>query len=67
MNWDVAKAGMDYADIPSNEAYTPGYLEMYDRVNTFNTLLQNEKGLDMDAEIAKLQADLQTIYDKAGQ
>ena len=36
VNWDVAKAGMDYADIPSNEAYTPGYLEMYDRVNTFN-------------------------------
>jgi multiple sugar transport system substrate-binding protein len=67
VNWDVAKAGMDYADIPSNEAYTPGYLEMYDRVNIFNTLLQNEKGLDLDAEIAKLQADLQTIYDKAGE
>jgi hypothetical protein len=38
---------------------------MYDRVNTFNTLLQSEGGLDIDAEIAKLQSDLQTIYDKA--
>lgn len=65
VNWDVAKAGMDYPDIPSNEAYTPGYLEMQDRVNTFNTLLQSEGGLDIDAEIAKLQSDLQTIYDKA--
>lgn len=65
VNWDVAKAGMNYADIPSNEAYTPGYLEMYDRVNTFNTLLQSEGNLDIDAEIAKLQSDLQTIYDKA--
>jgi multiple sugar transport system substrate-binding protein len=65
VNWDVAKAGMDYADIPSNEAYTPGYLEMYDRVNTFNTKLQSEDGLDVAAETAQLQADLQTIYDKA--
>ena len=65
MNWDVIKAGTDLADIPSNEAWTPGYSEMYDRVNTFNTLLQSEDNLDVDAEIQKLQTDLQTIYDKA--
>ena len=65
VNWDVIKAGTDLADIPSNEAWTPGYSEMYDRVNTFNTLLQSEGNLDVDAEIQKLQTDLQTIYDKA--
>jgi multiple sugar transport system substrate-binding protein len=65
VNWDAIKAGTDLADIPSNEAWTPGYSEMYDRINTFNTLLQSEDNLDVDAEIQKLQTDLQTIYDKA--
>jgi multiple sugar transport system substrate-binding protein len=65
VNWEAIRAGTELADIPSNEAWTPGYSEMYDRVNTFNTLLQSEGTLDVDAEIAKLQADLQTIYDKA--
>jgi multiple sugar transport system substrate-binding protein len=65
VNWEAIRAGTELADIPSNEAWTPGYSEMYDRVNTFNTLLQSEATLDVDAEIAKLQTDLQTIYDKA--
>lgn len=65
VNWDVMKAGTELADIPSNEAWTPGYSEMYDRVNTFNTLLQSEANLNVDDAIAQLKADLQTIYDKA--
>jgi multiple sugar transport system substrate-binding protein len=65
VNWDVMKAGTDLADIPSNEAWTPGYAEMYDRVNTFNTLMQSEANLDMDAAIEQLKTDLQVIFDKA--
>lgn len=65
VNWDVMKAGTDLADIPSNEAWTPGYAEMYDRVNTFNTLMQSEAELDMDAAIEQLKTDLQGIFDKA--
>ena len=65
VNWDVMKAGIDLADIPSFEAWTPGYNEMYDRVNLFNTLLQSEADLDVDAAIEQLKTDLQGIYDKA--
>jgi hypothetical protein len=65
VNWEVMRAGTDLPDIPSFEAWTPGYNEAFDRVNTFNTLLQSEANLDVDAEIQKLQTDLQGIYDKA--
>lgn len=65
VNWEVMRAGTDLADIPSNEAWTPGYNEMFDRINTFNTLLQSEEGLDVDAAIEQLKTDLQGIYDKA--
>ncbi len=67
--WDpdfqVAVDGVAYADNPSFEAYMPNYLESRDRiVNEFTSLIQTTEGLNMDDEIAKLQADLQTIFDK---
>ena len=45
----------------------PNWNEAWDRVNTFGNLMKNEAGLDMDSEIAKLQTDLQGIFDKAAQ
>lgn len=67
--WDpdfqVAVDGVAYADNPSFEAYMPNYLESRDRiVNEFTSLIQTTEGLNMDDEIAKLQADLQAIFDK---
>lgn len=64
-DFQVAVAGIAYADNPSFEAWMPNYLEARARVaNDFTTMLQSTGGLDMDAEIAKLKADLQGIYDK---
>jgi multiple sugar transport system substrate-binding protein len=64
-DFQVAVAGIAYADNPSFEAWMPNYLEARARVaNDFTTMLQSTGGLDMDAEIAKLKADLQVIYDK---
>jgi multiple sugar transport system substrate-binding protein len=64
-DFQVAVDGVAYADNPSFEAYIPNYLEARDRVvNEFTTLIQTTAGLNMDDEIAKLQSDLQIIYDK---
>jgi multiple sugar transport system substrate-binding protein len=64
-DFQVAVDGVAYADNPSFEAYMPNYLESRDRItNAFTTLIQSTEGLNMDDEIAKLKADLQTIYDK---
>jgi hypothetical protein len=43
----------------------PNYNEARDRVTKLETLIQNEKDVDVAAEAASLQADLQAIFDKA--
>jgi multiple sugar transport system substrate-binding protein len=64
-NWDTIVQGLAYPDIPSAEAYMPNYLEARARLTNLETLIRNEKTVDIDAEAATLQADLQTIFDKA--
>jgi multiple sugar transport system substrate-binding protein len=43
----------------------PNYNEARDRVTKLETLVMNEATIDLDAEAASLQADLQAIFDKA--
>ena len=64
-DWQVVTDSIAYADNPSFEAWMPNYLESRARVaNDFTSMLQSTEGLNMDDEIAKLQADLQVIFDK---
>ena len=63
-NWDVLIAGLNYADVPSAEAFQPNMNEAWARTGTFTTLMQSTKGLDLAKEIATLEADLTTIYNK---
>ncbi len=65
LNWDVVLAGAEYPDKPNHESYMPAFLETTDRYNEFWNKLANESGLDVDAEIEVLLADLQTIFDAA--
>jgi multiple sugar transport system substrate-binding protein len=51
--------------VPSAEAYVPNWNQVWDRTNALDSLMTNEKTLDLDAEAAKLQTDLQTIVDSA--
>lgn len=64
-NWDTIVQGLAYPDSPSAEAYMPNYNEARDRVTKLETLVMNEKTIDLDAEAASLLADLQAIFDKA--
>lgn len=64
-DWQVVSDSIAYADNPSFEAWIPNYLEARARVaNDFTSMLQSTEGLNIDDEIAKLQSDLQIIYDK---
>jgi multiple sugar transport system substrate-binding protein len=67
VNWDVVVAGMAYADNPNHESYMPSFQETENRYNEFWTTVGNNPGLDMDAEIDALVADLQAIFDAAGE
>lgn len=65
INWDVVVAGMSYADNPNHESWMPSFRETADRYNEFWNLLTQEGDLDLDAEMARLQEDMQRIFDAA--
>ena len=62
----MAKEGVNHADVPNFESYTPAYNETYDLVIKFGTKWQSTPGLNLDTEIADLKAQMQAIWDKGG-
>jgi len=66
IDWNVAKKGVDFADVPNFESYMPAYNQTFDLINTFSTKWQATPGLDLDAEIAEMKSQMQAIWDKGG-
>jgi multiple sugar transport system substrate-binding protein len=66
VNWQVAKDSLSYPDIPSHEQDMPNFLKAQDRWGAFWSNLQSNPGLDVDAEVATLLSDLETIYAEEG-
>jgi multiple sugar transport system substrate-binding protein len=68
VDWQVAVDGIQYADNPNFESFMPAYNESLGLVGSGGKYLTewgNKSGLNMDAEITKLQTDMQAIWDKA--
>ncbi|NMC55559.1 MAG: extracellular solute-binding protein [Chloroflexi bacterium] len=65
VDWEVAKAALNYTDNPSHEANMPNFNKATERIGAFQTLFQSTPDLDINAEIDKLVADLQVIFDEA--
>ncbi len=66
IDWDVAKEGVNHADVPNFESYVPAYNQTLDLLNTFGTKWQATSGLDLDKEIEDLKTQLQAIWDQGG-
>lgn len=67
INWQVVVDGMAYADNPNHESWVPSFVETRERNLEFLDLLQNTPDLDVDAELEAWIADLQAIFDAAGE
>jgi multiple sugar transport system substrate-binding protein len=67
VNWDIAIKGLNYPDIPSHEEWLPNNTVAVDRADQLWNLLETESGLDVDAEIDSLLADLDVIYNSQGE
>jgi multiple sugar transport system substrate-binding protein len=67
VDWQVALDGIAYADVPNFESPMPAYNEAMDVVNKYGTNWQAKPGLDLDAEIDKMQQELQGVFDAANQ
>ncbi|MFW5696271.1 MAG: ABC transporter substrate-binding protein [Phototrophicaceae bacterium] len=63
VHWEVAQAGLQYADSPSHEAWFPNYLRGRDRVTQLITLMNTTPGLDLGVEFASFVEDMQAIFD----
>jgi multiple sugar transport system substrate-binding protein len=63
-NWDVFLQGLNYPDIPSAEAWMPNMSEALKRIVTFGDMCQTDSTIDFEAELDRLEADLQEIMNK---
>lgn len=63
VDWQVAKDSVQYADSPNFEAYMPKYNQTLTILSKYLTKWGSTPGLDMDAEIAKLQQEIQKTWD----
>lgn len=64
VNWDVVRASLAYADVPSHEEPLPNNNKANDRLDSFLSLLRSEPSVDVQAEIDTLLIDLQAIFDE---
>lgn len=64
VNWQVAIDSLDYPDNPSHEEGLPNFQLADDRIGQFGSQLSTEEDLDVDAAIADLLADLQSLYNE---
>jgi multiple sugar transport system substrate-binding protein len=62
VDWQVAIDGLAYPDIPNHEGNLPNYSKAFDRLEAFYSLYQADPNLDIDAELDKLESDLQVIF-----
>jgi hypothetical protein len=65
LDWDVAKAMLAYPDIPNHQSWVPDYSKVRSAMQAFGNAYRTTTGLDIDAELAKLQLTLQGIFDAA--
>ncbi len=65
LNWDVAKAMLAYPDIPNHQSNVPDYSGVRTAMQKFGNTYRTTQGLNIDAELAKLQTTLQGIFDAA--
>jgi multiple sugar transport system substrate-binding protein len=66
IDWKVAKEGIKYADVPNFESFMPAYNQSLDTLSKYGTKWQTTPGLDLNAEIEALRAELQGVWDAGG-
>ncbi len=63
VNWQVAVDSLAFAGDPSYAAFLPNYDDTLQRLDGFRIQLFGTEGLDLNAAIARLEAELQAVVD----
>jgi multiple sugar transport system substrate-binding protein len=65
LDWSVPQAMLEHVDIPNHQAWVPNYAKAKPAWQAFhNSYRSTEGGIDIDAELDKLQVTLQGIFDE---
>jgi multiple sugar transport system substrate-binding protein len=62
----VAKEGVAFADVPNFESFMPAYNQTLDLLSKYGTKWQTTPGLDLNAEIEAMKAEMQAVWDAGG-
>jgi multiple sugar transport system substrate-binding protein len=62
VDWQVAIDALAYPDNPNHESWMPNFVQANDRIQAWTTLYPGTENLDIDAELATLQSDLDSIF-----
>ena len=63
VDWQVASDSVQYADVPNFEGPMPKYSQTNKILGEYLSKWMSTGGLDMDAEIEHLRADIQAAWD----
>jgi multiple sugar transport system substrate-binding protein len=65
VDWSVVAEMSKYPAVPSHEADMPNATTVIGRADAFQSKLESQRGLDYQAELDKLRADIQKAFDRA--
>jgi multiple sugar transport system substrate-binding protein len=64
LDWSVPQAMLEFPDIPNHQSWVPNYAKAKPAWQAFQNNYRAKDGVDIDAELDKLQETLQGIYDE---
>ena len=64
LDWSVPQAMLAYPDVPNHQSWLPNYAKAKTALQAFQNKYRTTSGLDINAELTKLQATLQSIFDE---
>jgi multiple sugar transport system substrate-binding protein len=62
----VIKEGVNFADVPNFESYTPAYNQTFDIILKYGTKWQTTPGLNLDTEIESMKGEIQAAWNAGG-
>ncbi|WP_283138898.1 ABC transporter substrate-binding protein [Rhizohabitans arisaemae] len=62
VDWQVTKDSVQFADNPHSESHTTKYNQTITILGTYRSRWMTQPGLNMDDELAKLQKEIQTVW-----
>jgi multiple sugar transport system substrate-binding protein len=65
-DWKVAKEGINFADVPNFEGFTPAYNQTFDIILKYGTKWQTTSGLNLDSEIEAMKGEIQAAWNAGG-